>query len=196
MVLFLISAVAYAEDPKGEALQSLTDAQNMIKQGQISKAVDEINYALSKLNEITAGQIINFIPDAPQGYTQVSKNSQGMGQGAAMVGQAGAEAEYNGPDESNVKVTIAMGGVTGKMGSLANLGSMFAGMGQDGGFKSIRIQGYTGTLQYDAGSRSGTLTIQVGEKSSVQVEGNNIPNGDVLKLFVNNMNLAKLASSF
>lgn len=193
----LMCSMAIADDPKQEAIESLSTAQAMIKQGTINKAVEEINYALSKLNEVTAAQMLTFIPAAPEGFTLESKNSQGMGQGAAMVGNAGAEAHYVGSEDSSVKLTIATGGVTGKMGSLASLGSMFAGVSQDGGgMKSVRIQGYTGTLQFDMNSKSGTLTLQVGEKTSVQIEGDNVESEKVLKSFAENMNLSKLATAF
>lgn len=185
-----------ADDPKQEALESLTTAQTMIKQGAVNKAVEEINYALSKLNEVTAANMLAFIPAPPAGFTLESKNAQGMGQMASMVGNAGAEAQYAGPDDASVKLTIATGGVTGKLGSLAGFGAMFAGMAQETGMKSIRIQGYTGTLQFNAEDRSGTLSIQVGEKTSVQVEGYGIASGDVLKAFVQPMNLSKLAGAF
>lgn len=192
----LMGGTALADNPKQEALESLTTAQGMIKQGEINKAVEEINYALSKLNEVTASDMLTFVPAPPAGFTLESKNAQGMGQAASMVGNASAEASYLGPDESNVKLTISTGGMTGKLGGLANLGSMFAGMAQDGGTKSVRIKGFTGTLQYDAQDRSGTLTLQVGEKTSVHAEGYGIASADVLKSLVQSMDLSKLATAF
>jgi hypothetical protein len=194
--LGMMSGMAVAENPKQEALESLTAAQGMIKEGAINKAVEEINYALSKLNEVTAASMLDFIPAPPSGFTLENKNAQGMGQAAAVMGNAGAEANYVGPDDATVKLTIATGGVTGKLGSLASFGSMFAGMAQDTGMKSIRIQGYTGSVQFNADDRSGTLTLQVGEKTSVQVEGYGIASADVLKSFVQPMNLSKLAGAF
>ncbi|MBU1168818.1 MAG: hypothetical protein KKD44_04550 [Proteobacteria bacterium] len=188
--------LSMADDPKQEAMDSLSTAQSMIKQGNINKAVEEINYALSKLNEVSATKMLTFIPEAPEGFTLESKNSQGMGQGASMVGNAGAEGHYIGQDDSRVKLSIATGGVTGKLGSLASFGSMFAGMSQDGGVKSVRIQGFTGTLQYDTNSKSGNLTIQVGEKTSVQVEGDNVASDKILKSFAEKMDLSKLSTSF
>ena len=188
---------AWAEDPKTEAISSLSSAQTMIKQGNVAKAVEEINYALSKLNEVTAVEMLKFIPAPPTGFKLDSKNSQGMGQGAMVMGNAGAEAEYSGAKDASVKLTIATGGVTGKMGSLASFGAMFAGVPQGaGGSKTVRIKGFTGTLQFDPNEKSGTLMLQVGEKTSVNIEGSGIASENILKSFAEKMDLNKLSTSF
>lgn len=201
VVMMLVTAVttgAYASDElKKEAVESLDAAKTLVKSGDYTKAVDEINYALSKLNELTAAGLLTFIPNAPAGFTLENKSAQGMGQAASVVGSAAAEAHYVGKDDATVKVLITLGGVSGQMGSLANFGSMFAAFGgEQNGMKKIRIQGFTGTLQYDASSMNGTVSIQAGAKTSVQIEGNNIPSEESLKTFANAINLSKLSSAF
>ncbi len=200
-VLFVVflSFSAWAEDPAQEAISSLQTAQGLIKSGDTAKAIEEINYALSKLNEVTASGMIKFIPAAPKGFKLERKSSQGMGQGAMAVGNAGAEGEYSGANEASVKITIATGGMTGKMGSLASFGAMFAGISQNSGgsgSKSVRIKGFTGTLTFDGENKSGNLTLQVGEKTSVNIEGSNIDNENVLKSFGELMDLNGLSKAF
>ncbi len=196
-VLFVcfIAVQVWAEDPAQEALSSLSTAQTLIKQGNTAKAIEEINYALSKLNEVTASGMLKFIPDAPKGFTLDSKSSQGLGDGAMMVGNAGAEAQYSGENESSVKITIATGGITGKLGSLASFGAMFGGGGMASGSKTVRIKGFTGTVQFDAEGKSGTLTLQVGPKTSVTIEGSNVDSENVLKSFAELMDLNGLSTA-
>lgn len=197
-VLFVcfIAVQAWAEDPAQEAISSLSTAQTLIKQGNTAKAIEEINFALSKLNEVTASGMLKFIPPAPKGFTLDSKTSQGMGDGAMMVGNAGAEGNYSGANESSVKITIATGGITGKLGSLASFGAMFGGGAAMGsGSKSVRIKGFTGTLQFDTEGKSGTLTLQVGPKTSVTIEGSNVDSENVLKTFAELMDLNGLSTA-
>lgn len=196
-VLFVcfIAVQVWAEDPAQEALSSLSTAQTLIKQGNTAKAIEEINYALSKLNEVTASGMLKFIPDAPKGFTLDSKSSQGLGDGAMMVGNAGAEAQYSGENEASVKITIATGGITGKLGSLASFGAMFGGGGMASGSKTVRIKGFTGTVQFDAEGKSGTLTLQVGPKTSVTIEGSNVDSENVLKSFAELMDLNGLSTA-
>lgn len=199
LLVLTFSLCAWADDPAQEAISSLQTAQGLIKSGDTAKAIEEINFALSKLNEVTASGMIKFIPAAPKGFKLESKSSQGMGQGAMAVGNAGAEGEYSGANEASVKITIATGGVTGKLGSLASFGAMFAGISQNSsgsGSKSVRVKGFTGTLTFDADNKSGSLSLQVGEKTSVNIEGSNIDNENVLKSFAEIMDLTGLSKAF
>lgn len=196
ILVCLITAQAWAEDPAQEAISSLSTAQTLIKQGNTAKAIEEINFALSKLNEVTASGMLKYIPAPPKGFTLDSKSSQGMGDGAMMVGNAGAEAQYSGENEASVRITIATGGLTGKLGSLASFGALFGGGGsQASGSKSVRIKGFTGTMQFDTEGKSGTLTLQVGQKTSVTIEGSNVDSENILKSFAELMDLNGLSTA-
>jgi len=195
----LISTSSFAQDIKTEAIDSLNTAQDFVKKGNYSKAIEEINYALAKINEMTAADLLNFIPEAPQGFKLVNKNSQGVGSGAAIAGNAGATAQYTNDAGTTVDLNIAIGGMTGKMASLAALGSLFAGINPDGGAQQtlkIRVQGYTGTEVFSSGDRSGTLTFQVGEKTSVTIEGTDIGSTDVLMSLAKKIDFAGIEKNF
>lgn len=200
--LLMVCPNSYAEGTQDEAISSLDTAQAFVKQGNFNKAVEEINYALAKINELTAEGLLNFIPDPPAGYTLVSKNSQGVDANAAMAiaGNAGANAQYSNEEGSTLNLSIAIGGMSGKMASLAALGSMFAGLSQDSGAggqtKKIRVQGYTGTQMFDGNANSGTLTFQVSEKTSVSIDGTNIESPDILIMMAKYIDLAGLEKNY
>jgi hypothetical protein len=198
-LILLISAPCFGENIQEEAVESLTTAQKLVKDGNYSKAIEEINYALAKINELTAANLIQYIPDAPDGFTLVNKQAQGVDANAAIAGNAGASAEYASQNGANVDLNIAIGGMTGKMASLAAFGSMFAGLSKDAGAgqtRQVRVQGYTGTEIYNAAEQSGTLTFQVGEKTSVTIEGNNIESVDILMLFAKKMDFTGIDKDF
>ncbi len=197
----MIASTSYAENIKEEAIDSLTTAQTFVEKGNFSKAVEEINYALAKINELTASGLIKFIPEPPPGYTLDNKQSQGTGAGAAIAGNAGANAAYSNPDGASINLNIAIGGMSGKMASFAAFGQMFAGLASTAGqgaaqSKQIRVQGYTGTEMYSSQERSGTITFQIGAKTSVTIEGSNIESPDVLKKLAKNIDFAGLEKNY
>lgn len=195
----LMSIPCFGENIQEEAVESLITAQKFVKDGNYNKAIEEMNYALAKINELTAGNLIKYIPEAPEGFTLDNKQAQGVGANAAIAGNAGASAEYSNQNGATVDLNIAIGGMTGKMASLAAIGSMFAGLGQDvggGQSRQVRVHGYTGTEIYNAADQSGILTFQIGEKTSVTIEGSNIESNEMLMLFAKKMDFAGIEKGF
>ena len=194
-----ITSTAYAEKSQDEAIDSLSTAQQFVKDGNYNKAVDEINYALAKINEITALGLLKYIPEPPAGFTLVNKQAQGVGAGASIAGNAGATAEYTNKNGATVNLNIAIGGMTGKMAGIAAIGTVFAGVNQDAGAgqtRQVRLQGYTGTEIFNKSDMTGTLTFQVGDKTSVTVEGNNIDSPETLMHIAKKIDLAGLEKNF
>lgn len=189
----------YAGDIQNEALDSLSTAQKFVQDGSYSKAIEEINYALAKINELTAAELLKFIPEPPAGFTLINKQSQGVGAAASIAGNAGATAQYSHTDGSTVDLNIAIGGMTGKMASLAALGSIFAGISPDGGAgqtRKVRVQGYTGTEIYNGNDQTGTLTFQIGQKTSVTFAGKTIQSSDPLMQLARSFDFAGLEKTF
>lgn len=198
-IALTLSFNCYAEDIQGEAVDSLATAQKFVTDGNYNKAIEEINYALAKINELTATELLKYIPEPPEGYSLINKQSQGIGAAASLAGTAGASAEYTDSDGGNINLAIAIGGMTGKMASIAALGSIFAGLSQDaagGQTRQIRVQGYTGTEMYSSDTQSGTLSFQVGEKISVTFEGNAIKSADTLKNLAKSFDFSGLEKNY
>jgi hypothetical protein len=195
LLLFLLLPVmiCWAQTPRDEALQSLDSAKSLVAKEDYAKATDEIQYALSKISEIQAERLVKFLPAALPGFTESDRNSSAPN--AAMMGTAiSAHASYSKGDETSVNITIAMGGVYGQMGALAAMSQMYGG-GQPGA-KTVRIQGYTGNLQYDDSDKSGTLTIQVGSKISVTIEGSSLTGSADLTSWADKIALGDLEKGF
>jgi len=193
VILLAVMLAAQAE----EAISSLDAAKELIKNQQYVKAQDEINFALAKINEILAEELLKFIPENPEGFKLEDKDAQALGAAGAILGSANsiaATGDYSKGDAS-FKLTISVGGVLGQAGGLMGMAAMFGGMNAGGG-KTIRVLGYSGTQEYDKGEKTGTLTIQVGDKITVMVEGDEIDNADLLKSLAEKVDLAKLEKSF
>jgi hypothetical protein len=204
-ILLVAALCLMAQATKAEVTQSLDTAKSMVMQENYTKAQEEINFALSKISEILSEKLVLYIPDAPAGYAQSEKNAQGLGAMGGFMGSSNAiaaTARYSTPttedenyeNDSSLNLTITVGGLLGKTAGFAALGNMFGGGGT--GSKTIRIKGYNSTLEFSAENKSGKLTVQVGDKISVLVEGNNIASADIMKTLAEKIDLAKLEKAF
>lgn len=195
--LLLLALNLLAEDPAKEAIASLENAKSLLGKGEYVQAQDEINFALAKINEILAEELLKYIPENPEGFKLENKEAQNLGAAGAIIGGANsisATGSYTKGDAS-FNLTIAVGGVLGKSGGLMGMAAMFGGMNAGGG-KTVRVQGYSGNQEYDKGEKTGTLTLQVGDKITVVVEGTDIDNADLLKQLAEKLDLTKLQKSF
>lgn len=208
--MIVISILSYA-DGISEATESLDNAKTLLSQSSYSKAIEEINYALSKINEVLAEKLNGYIPEAPKGFVkdaESTKGNNGMGALFGMQNSLMANAEYNedkpepvstGEEDytedtrGKITLSIAVGGMFGKMGALANMGQMAAG---DSNTKSIRIKGYTGTATYDKNEKRGTIVLQLGEKVTINAEATHINNTDILKALIESIKLSELEKGF
>lgn len=202
-LLVFLTVILIAQTPKEEAMQSLDNAKKYLQSDNFPKAQDEINYATSKINEILSEMLVKYLPDAPTGYRVDEKNASGLGGAGAILGSANAvmavgkySASKENPDGSvsDMTLTISLGGILGKASGLAALGQMFSGYGMGTSTKTIRVGGYSATQEFSSGT--GKLSVQVGEKISVMVEGESLSNPDIMKSLVEKIDLAKLEKAF
>ena len=195
--LLLLTLNLLAEDPAKEAAASLDNAKDLLGKGEYVQAQDEINFALAKINEILAEELLKYIPDSPEGFQLVNKEAQNLAAAGALIGgpnSISATGSYSKGDAS-LTLTIAVGGMLGKTGGLMGMAAMFGGMNAGGG-KTVRVQGYSGNQEFDKGEKTGTLTLQVGDKITVMVEGDDIESADLLKELAEKIDLTKLQKSF
>lgn len=192
-----LSSTSYAANIQEEALGSLSTAQEFIKEGKYNKAVKEISYSLAKINEITAAKLLLFIPDPPEGFTLVSKNSQSVvsGNSISITCNSGATASYIYSSGVTIDLNFAIGSTACKIASPAALGSTLSAM--TGKSRTVRVQGYTGTEIFSGDSLSGILTFQLGNETALTIVGNGINFSiNMLMQFANKINLAGIAKAF
>ena len=194
--IMLLTLNLFAENPRDEAIQSLDNAKQLLQKDQYVQAQDEINFALSKISEILAEQLLKFIPEAPAGFKLEDKDSQALGQAGAIIGGANtitATATYT-KDDAELKLQIMIGGSLGGSSGLMGLATMFGGMGNAG--KTVRVKGYNGNQQFDKDESSGTLTVNVGSKITVMVTGEDIDNPALMTAIAEAVDMATLEKSF
>ncbi len=202
VILFVFGTLGMllaADNPKAEAIESLDNAKAMLNKGQYAQAQDELDYAQTKISELMSGDLLRFIPDAPAGFTLEDKSSQSLGQAGAIIGSANsiaATGDYS-KDDMEFSITIAVGGLAGQSGGLlGGLAAMFGGMSDVGGTRTIRIKGNNATLEFNEEEESGSITIQLGNKVTVIVDGTDIEDTDDLKTLAEQVDYNALQKAF
>lgn len=188
--VLLLGMALLAAEAKDEAIGALDAAKIQINKGDFAKAQQEIDFALAKINEILAADLLKFIPEGSNGFKLESKDAASMN---VMGANNTAVGKYTKGD-SSFDLTISVGGVLGQSGGLMGLASMFGGMAAAG--KTVRVNGYTGTQEFDEDESSGTLTLKVGDKITVIVTGENIENADILQDLAKLVELDELEEAY
>ncbi|WP_231388508.1 hypothetical protein [Pseudooceanicola algae] len=87
-----------------EITDTLESAREAYEQGDLSYALDELDFARQKMLAMRTDVLLDLLPPAPDGWERQVNDEMGAGM-AMMGGGLGAEADYIGPEES-VTVTI------------------------------------------------------------------------------------------
>ncbi|MCB5260673.1 MAG: hypothetical protein LHW48_09435 [Candidatus Cloacimonetes bacterium] len=197
IAMLAIIVTGYAQEAKQEAIMSIDEAKVMLSNNQLLQAQEELNYAQSKISELLSEELVKFIPDAPDGFTLNDRSAQSLGQAGAIIGSANsvaASGTYS-KEDVELELSIVVGGLIGQSGGLAGLANLFGGMASTN-TKKVRINGYNATSEYDSDNQSGTLTIKVGGKITVIVEGEYLEDVNILKTLAEQVDLAGLEEAF
>ncbi|MCB5246638.1 MAG: hypothetical protein LHW57_01250 [Candidatus Cloacimonetes bacterium] len=190
IAVLLLGLALLAAEAKDEAIEALDAAKTQINKGDFAKARQEIDFALAKINEILAEDLLKFIPEGSNGFTLENKEAASLN----MMGANNTAVGKYTKGDSSFDLTISVGGVLGQSGGLMGLASMFGGMAAAG--KTVRVNGYTGTQEFEEDEASGTLTLKVGEQITVIVTGENIENADILQDLAELVELDKLEEAY
>jgi hypothetical protein len=132
LVLGLAASPALAD----EFTDVVESALSAYADGDVSIAMEELDYALKLLREQKAASLANFLPDALPGWTRALDDDLSESGGAAMAmlgGGTAAAATYTGPDS---ELTMTLMTNSPMIGGMA---AMISGLSSMGGGKTIRI---------------------------------------------------------
>ena len=115
-------ALPVAADEITDTLQSAIDAYET---GDVQYALEELDYARSKLLEMKTRSLAGFLPDAPEGWSREVSTDAGAGM-AMMGGGVSAEADYHAPDGESYSVQMFADNpmVASMSAMIANAGAM------------------------------------------------------------------------
>lgn len=149
-----------------EITDSIKEALKAYEEGQISEAVESLNYASQLIQQQKGEKLQAVLPDPLNGW--IAKDSESQSAGAAMFGGGiSAKRTYRNGDQA---VTIEILGespmVQGMMMMLSN--PMVAA---SSGGKLERIGRQKIIIKYNQGTRSGEITSVVNNRHLITIKG-------------------------
>jgi hypothetical protein len=132
-----VLALAVAATPlrADEFTDVIEDALDAYRAGDISVALEELDYATKLLNELKSESLTLYLPEPLPGWTREEADAQGAGLGMAMLGggTAAAATYRRGSEEMTITLVANSPMVSG-------IGAMITGMGALTGGRPLRIQ--------------------------------------------------------
>lgn len=129
LAMLMAPTLAQADD----VTDTLESALKAYEEGDITYALEELEYAKQLLQAMKTADLAKFLPDAPDGWTR--EVSTEMNAGLAMLGGgAGAEATYtNGSDEFTITIMAnnpMVGALSGMLSNAALMGMKLERVGR------------------------------------------------------------------
>lgn len=124
------AATAHADD----VTDALTNALKAYEDGDVKYALEELEYAKQLMAAMKTEALVEFLPDAPQGWTREINTEMNTGL-AMMGGGTGAEAEYTKSGKDSFTITIMadnpmVGAMAGILGNAAAIGAKIERVGR------------------------------------------------------------------
>lgn len=157
LALALGAAAPAAADEFEEVIESALEAY---RDGDVTVAREELDYAIKLLSEMKAAGLVEFLPAPLEGWSREIGDASGAAMGFAMLGGGTtAEATYvRGGEEFTISLVANSPMVSG-------IAAMISGMGTMGAGRTTRIQRQQFTVQ------DGEIQGVVGGSVLVQASG-------------------------
>lgn len=187
MLLFTSAGSSLAQTGQDEVKECLKRAQELYDQGKYSEAISELQFAISAIQDKQASGYQTVLPEAPAGW-QAGEIETNKVPGAIMGG--GVMISRNYTNGQGASVTITVMGESPTVSSLLMMASnpMFMGAGN----RMVRIKGNKAIEEWHPDTKSGQLSVIIGSKAVVTVEGSGLASKDVLFQFANLVDYDKI----
>ena len=164
-----------------ESVSSRLDAARAAHaRGDLARAALELDAALTELHARLGKQLGEFLPPPPTGWQADSAETQSLaGSGGGM-----AVMRAYGRDDStiNASVTIDSPAVSAAVSQLA--------AAPQPNSRQLKVGGEDAVMRWDAQGRNGEVLMVLGTRALLQIQGDNLPAGEVLSDMAKGWNLA------
>ncbi|MBU1274557.1 MAG: hypothetical protein KJ720_04215 [Proteobacteria bacterium] len=171
-----------------EISDQLNQGMKFYKDGKISQAIGEIEFALAQLKQKKAEALGQIFPEPPSGWTAEKAEGQAAG-GAMFGGGISASRNYKNSSRGQVKIQVISDSPLIQSVAMMLSNPMFLQGGKQG--KLVRFQGHKALLK-DQGDRAEFQAL-IDNKVLVQLNARGVQNAaQVVQDFAGKLDLAKL----
>lgn len=162
----------------------LDAAQKAYQRGDLARAARELELALADLQERLGRGLADFLPPAPAGWEAEVAEVQSLGQ---VGGGLSVTRAYLNKDASlNVSLIVDSPAVSAAAALFANPAATAA----QPNLKRIKLASEEAMLRWDPANRAGEVTMVLGGRVLLQIEGDNLAASDPLVELAKGWNVA------
>lgn len=179
----LMASSAWAADPVQPKLDA---ARAAYQKGDLPRAAQELESALAALHARLGTIFADTMPPAPAGWTADAAEVQGLGTVGGGLSVTRAYAASAGDATLNASLIIDSPAVAAAAALLANPAATAA----QPNMKRVKVGNDEALMRWDAGIRSGEITMVLGNRILLEIQGDNLKSADVLTEAAKGWNIA------
>ena len=170
-----LAATALLSAPGLSAADDVTDqldvAREAYEAGELRQSVDELNYAISQIQEQLSASYVKLLPEPLAGWTAGEAVSQAGGL-AMLGGGTSLSRSYSRDDGGRIEIKMYANSPMAQGMSMMLSNPML--MQMDPSTKPYRYKGRKGMIKHDAGSTSYEITLMLKSNTLLQVSGDGL----------------------
>lgn len=181
----LLGAALIQPASADDVTDNIDSGKQAYAKGDLSRAVQELQFAIAEIQKKQGGDYSKLMPKAPKGWTASEVETQGlavMGGGISVArdySQEGGDGTMRAQilsDNPMVQVSAAMLGNPAMLAGQPNM-------------KRVKVGGNDALLEWNKAERSGQVTLLLGGKVLLTVEGDEIDSADTMLALIGGFDL-------
>jgi len=175
----LVAVPAVADDVPGR----LEAARTFYAKGDLPRTARELEAALTQLHQRLGKSLAETLPPALAGWQAEQPEIQGLAQ--AGGGLSVSRAYAKGDSSLNATLILDSPAVEAAV-------ALFASPVARAGTRRVKVGADDALLRFDASTHAGEITLVVGNRVLLEIEGDNLSTGDTLLEAAKGWNLARI----
>ena len=184
VLILALLAVSPARAAGDTVASQIDDARTLYHNGDLAKAAAQLEAALIDLQNRLGAALAPMMPPPPAGWEAAESETQGVG----IVGGGITVMRAYSKGDASMNATLIMDNPA-VAGTAAAFDDLPAAAAQPG-MKALEINGQSALLRWDDQVKAGELTMVLGKRVMLLVEGNDIPGPEPMIAAAKGWNIA------
>lgn len=180
VAVMLAGGAAWAADMVPGQIEA---ARAAYQKNDLARTAKALEAALSDVHDRLGKALVETMPAAPAGWQADPAEVQGLGQ----VGGGLAVTRAYAKGESSLNATLFLDSP-----AVDSAAAQFGGTAPQSNMKRIKIGAEDALLRFDSANQAGEITIILGNRALLAIEGDNLTGGDILAEAAKGWNVARI----
>lgn len=176
-----------------EVTDQLDAARKAYESGDLSGAVDTLNFAVAKIKEQVTARLLLLLPEPLPGWQADAAQSESAGIAAMITGTNLGRRYYR---EDGAEVTLSLMADSPLLPMLTMFLSSPFMMQADPETKPYSLKGQRGMLKHGAGSNEYEVSLMVGNRILIQAKGSGLTDEKPVQAYLEAIDLDAIQKAF